>query len=231
MTTYSDKGPKPEKGRFICFDHISFYVGNAKQAASYYTTRMGFEPAGYQGLETGNRRFSKYAVRQNKIVFVFISAYQPNDEEHGLHLMHHGDGVKDVAFQVEDLDAIFKVAKERGAEIVRDIWEENDQHGTVRFATIKTYGDTTHTLVERSKYRGDFLPGYAKLPIDPLLSLLPATKLNFIDHCVGNQPDLEMEPVAAWYERILQFHRLQQAHRCSLLLVPCLHLLLWQPIP
>ncbi|XP_037933919.1 4-hydroxyphenylpyruvate dioxygenase [Teleopsis dalmanni] len=207
MTSYTDKGPKPEAGKFLSFDHLTFYVGNAKQAASYYTTRLGFEPLGYQGLETGNRRFAKHAVRQNKIVFVFISAYNPDEKEHGAHLMKHGDGVKDVAFEVDDLDVIFKIAKERGAEVLREIWQEEDEFGVARFATIKTYGDTTHTFVDRSKYRGEFLPGFKTVLKDVLLTSLPPTKLNFIDHVVGNQPDLQMESVASWYERILQFHR------------------------
>ncbi|XP_037827605.1 4-hydroxyphenylpyruvate dioxygenase-like [Lucilia sericata] len=207
MTTYTDKGAKPEAGKFLSFDHLTFYVGNAKQAASFYTTRMGFTPLGYQGLETGNRKYAKHAVKQNKIVFVFVSAYTTDDEEHGHHVMKHGDGVKDVAFQVEDIEAIFKFAKEKGAEVVRELWEETDEYGTVKFATIKTYGDTTHTFVDRSNYRGVFLPGFKSLPKDVLLENLPAAKLDFIDHVVGNQPDLQMESVAAWYERILQFHR------------------------
>ncbi|XP_058980050.1 4-hydroxyphenylpyruvate dioxygenase isoform X2 [Musca domestica] len=207
MTSYTDKGPKPEFGKFLSFDHLTFYVGNAKQAASYYTTRMGFTPLGYQGLETGSRRYARHAVKQNKIVFVFVSSYETDDEEHGLHLMRHGDGVKDVAFEVEDIEAIFNLAKERGAEVVRELWEESDEFGTVKFATIKTYGDTTHTFVDRRNYRGVFLPGFKATMEDPLLKLLPPAKLDFIDHVVGNQPDLEMEPVAAWYERVLQFHR------------------------
>lgn len=207
MTTYTDKGAKPEAGRFLSFDHLTFYVGNAKQAASFYTTRMGFTPLGYQGLETGNRQYAKHAVKQNKIVFVFVSAYTTDDKEHGHHVMKHGDGVKDVAFEVEDIEAIFKFAKEKGAEVIKELWEETDEYGTVKFATIKTYGDTTHTFVDRSNYRGVFLPGFKTLPKDVLLENLPAAKLDFIDHVVGNQPDLEMEGVAAWYERILQFHR------------------------
>lgn len=207
MTSYTDKGSKPEFGKFVSFDHLTFYVGNAKQAASYYATRMGFTPLGYQGLETGNRLYAKHAVKQNKIVFVFVSTYGTDDEEHGLHLMQHGDGVKDVAFEVEDIGAIFKFAKEKGAEVVKELWEETDEYGTVKFATIKTYGDTTHTFVDRTKYRGVFLPGFKSMPKDVLLDNLPAAKLDFIDHVVGNQPDLQMESVAAWYERILQFHR------------------------
>ncbi|XP_055855228.1 4-hydroxyphenylpyruvate dioxygenase [Episyrphus balteatus] len=207
MTSYTDKGPKPSAGTFLSFDHITFYVGNAKQAASYYTTRLGFEPLGYQGLETGSRNYAKHAVKQNKITFVFVSSYLPNDSEHGEHLVRHGDGVKDIAFEVEQLDEIVQYAKQRGAKIIRDIWEESDENGTVRFATLQTYGDTHHTLVDRKHYSGPFLPGYKASKPDPLLHLLPPIKLNFIDHVVGNQPDLQMEAVAKWYEQMLQFHR------------------------
>lgn len=140
---------------------------------------------------------------------MFVSAYGSSDKDFGQHLVSHGDGVKDVAFEVEELDVIVKGAKERGGKIVRDIWEETDESGTVRFAIVQTYGDTTHTFVERKNYKGAFLPGYKPHPMrnDPIMALLPDTKLNFIDHCVGNQPDLRMEGVASWYEKVLQFHR------------------------
>ncbi|XP_065155169.1 4-hydroxyphenylpyruvate dioxygenase-like [Atheta coriaria] len=207
MTSYTDKGPKPKYGKFLCFDHLTFYVGNAKQAASYYITRMGFEPLAYKGLETGSRKYAAHAVRQNKIVFVFVSAYEPNEEEIGYHMMKHGDGVHDVSFAVEDLDNIMKHAKSKGAKVIRDIWEESDANGKVRMATIKTYGDTLHTFVDRSNYTGPFLPGYVPSAVDRLSKLLPPAKLDFIDHAVGNQPDLQMESVAKWYEEVLQFHR------------------------
>ncbi|KAK8756240.1 hypothetical protein V5799_001055, partial [Amblyomma americanum] len=108
MTTYTDKGPKPDGGRFLAFDHVTFWVGNAKQAASYYCSKMGFEYFCYRGLETGSRKVAAHAVRQNKIIFVFASALNPDDEEMGPHLVKHGDGVKDIAFSVEDLDTIVK---------------------------------------------------------------------------------------------------------------------------
>ncbi|XP_065054292.1 4-hydroxyphenylpyruvate dioxygenase-like [Rhopilema esculentum] len=211
MTTYTDKGKKPEVGKFLCFDHITFWVGNAKQAASYYCTRMGFEPYAYKGLETGSRQVCAHAVKQNKIIFVFESAYEPGakiTEEMGGHLMKHGDGAKDVAFEVEDCANIYKKAVERGAVSVKEPWDETDENGTVTFAVVKTYGETTHTFIERRGYNGLFLPGFKK-PIeqDCLLQTLPPGKLNFIDHVVGNQPDGVMTPVADWYEKILQFHR------------------------
>lgn len=68
------QGPKPEKGKFLSFDHIEWWVGNAKQAASYYCARFGFEYFAYRGLETGERKVASHAVRQADAIFVFKSA-------------------------------------------------------------------------------------------------------------------------------------------------------------
>lgn len=204
-----DKGPKPERGSFLNFDHLTFWVGNAKQAAHYYCSRFGFKPYLYSGLETGNREVASHVVRLDRILFVLKSPYNPNNKEMGDHLVTHGDGVKDIAFSVQDLNGIMEKAKERGAQIVRDIWEESDSEGSVRMAILKTYGDVTHTLIERDNYKGEFLPGYKPhfFSQDPLLVNLPSTGLLYIDHIVGNQPDDSMVPAVKWYENALQFHR------------------------
>ncbi|XP_029475498.1 4-hydroxyphenylpyruvate dioxygenase isoform X3 [Rhinatrema bivittatum] len=169
---------------------------------------MGFEPLAYKGLETNSRELVSHVVKQDRIIFVFVSALNPGNKELGEHLLKHGDGVKDVAFQVEDCDFIVQKAREQGAVIVKEPWIEEDKYGKVKFAVLQTYGDTTHTLVEKTDYKGHFLPGYeAPLFNDPLLPKLPSGKLNFIDHVVGNQPDHEMLPVVEWYQRSLLFHR------------------------
>ena len=132
-----------------------------------------------------------------------ICSYVPNSESTltmGKHLTAHGDGVKDVAFSVEDLDAIMVRAKQRGVKVVKDIWTEEDKFGKCRFAVVQTYGETTHTFIERQGYNGIFLPGYEKPRIkDALLAQLPPVGVEFIDHIVGNQPDLNMEDAAKWY--------------------------------
>ena len=119
----------------------------------------------------------------------------------GQHLTFHGDGVKDIAFAVEDLDSILIKAKSRGVkvinvnlafslkqfkkywsflslyiscnfQVIREIWEERDENGLVRFARVQTYGDTTHTFIELPPhYRGLFLPGY-QLPKIKVISLI-----------------------------------------------------------
>ncbi|KAK9892870.1 hypothetical protein WA026_022550 [Henosepilachna vigintioctopunctata] len=206
MTSYA-RGEQPKHGRFLCFDHVTFNVGNAKQAASYYVTKLGFEPLGYKGFENGERQYASHAVRQNKIIFLFQSAYDPDEVPVNQHVAKHGDAVKDVAFTVDDLESIVLRAQEKGATIVRDIWEEFDFNGIVRYATIQTYGDTTHTFVDRSLYRGHFLPGYTPVAPDLLTKNMPSNNADYIDHVVANHPSNALESTVKWYEDVMQFHR------------------------
>lgn len=126
------------------------------------------------------------------------------------HLEKHGDAVKDVAFEVDNVEAVYEQAVSQDAVPVQRPQTLTDENGTVTAAVIRTYGDTTHTLISRAGYRGLFLPGYHALPaskIDPLQKLLPKVTLEAIDHCVGNQDWGQMEAACAYYERCLSFHR------------------------
>lgn len=109
QTSYSEKGIKPEIGEFYGFDHITLWVGNAKQASSFYCTRFGFESVAYCGLETDNRNVVSHVIKQDKIFLVFQSPLNPGELEMNSHIAKHGDGVKDVAFTVDDTAGIFKV--------------------------------------------------------------------------------------------------------------------------
>ncbi|KAF2012907.1 4-hydroxyphenylpyruvate dioxygenase [Aaosphaeria arxii CBS 175.79] len=204
------------------YHHIEWWVGNAKQAAAFYITHMGFERLAYRGLETGSRNIASNVVRNGSVVFVFTSALRGaednsrvNEEDlQALGKIHkhqelHGDAVKDVAFEVENIDALYSVAIAAGGRSVAPPCDISDESGTVRLAVIQSYGDTTHTLIQRGSYKGVFLPGYRTEDsfADPIASLLPEIQLSHIDHCVGNQDWDEMENVCDYYERILGFHR------------------------
>ena len=115
-----------------------------------------------------------------------------------------------MAFQVKDCEALFKKAVSRGAVAVKEPVTLQDENGggSVVLATVKTYGNVTHTFVQRNNYTGIFLPGFrAHTIVDPVCAILPPTKLDFIDHIVGNQPDDMMQPAVEWYEKTLDFHR------------------------
>lgn len=150
-----------------------------------------------QGLETQSRDYVTHVVSNNDIVYAFTSALNPDNTEFTAHLGRHGDGVRDVAFRVDDATGIYNKAVERGATSVAEPKEFRDDNGAVIMASVKTYGDTIHTFVQRVDYKGPFLPGYAKHHLKECINeLMPATNLQFVDHCVGNQGDGEMEAVA-----------------------------------
>ncbi|KAG0762634.1 hypothetical protein G6F57_011353 [Rhizopus arrhizus] len=195
------------------FDHLRFTVTNAKQAASYYCTRLGFKHIAYRGLETGSRDVATHVVQQGDAIFVFESPIQPDTmKEMALEIARRGDGVKDVAFTVKDCKAVYQKAIARGAKSIKEPEEMSDENGTVIMATLATYGDVHHTLIERHNYKGLFLPGYKDIYEaikykDPLEELLPHVPLQFIDHVVGNQADGQMDPIAEFYEKAFDFHR------------------------
>ena len=124
------------------------------------------------------------------------------------HLEMHGDAVKDVAFEVDDVRGIFAEAVRNGARVIRRPFELSDEDGIVFCATIATYGDTTHTLVQRNQYHGAFLPHYRRTTIaEPTEAFLPHITLEAIDHCVGNQDWDQMTAACDYYEKALGFHR------------------------
>ncbi|GAM24382.1 hypothetical protein SAMD00019534_075570, partial [Acytostelium subglobosum LB1] len=195
--------------QYFGFDHITFWVGNALQAAGWYNARFGFQNIAYRGLETGDRKYVTHVIKQDKIMMAFVSPLTTNDEEFAEHMKLHGDGVKDVAFNVSDVQGIFKQAVTAGAKPIREPEVISDENGSLTIATIASpYGNTTHTFIDRSNYKGVFLPGYSTSVLkDPFSTITPAAGLLHIDHIVSNQPDLEMTPVVEWYENVLKFHR------------------------
>jgi 4-hydroxyphenylpyruvate dioxygenase len=208
MTYYEKQAERPAVGTFYGFHHLRFYVSNAKQAASFYTTRFGFTPVAYEGLETGSTEQCTQVVRQNNLILAFTASLQPTDTAIGQHVLKHGDGVRDVAFLVDDARGIYEKAVSRGAKGVREPTEISDEHGSMVVASVQTYGDTVHTMVQNVNYTGIFMPGYAPTNMkEPINELFPPTGLLHVDHVVGNQPDNEMTPTAEWYERYLDFHR------------------------
>jgi 4-hydroxyphenylpyruvate dioxygenase len=188
------------------FDYIQFYVGDAKHTTYYLTHGWGFVPIAYAGLETGVRDRTSYVLEQGNIRLIVTSALGPEGEisEH-VHL--HGDGVKDVAFRVENAEQAYREATSRGARGVMEPTERRDNFGSVKLASIATYGETVHTFVERQDYKGAFLPGYRALESTTQRRSRPAG-LAGIDHVVGNVELGKMNEWVSFYERVMGFTQL-----------------------
>lgn len=185
-------------------DHIEFYVGNAKQSSLYYQHCFGFELVAYAGPETGVRDRASYVLKQDKIRLVLTTSLLPNSEI-SEHVKKHGDGVKVLALWVDDATRSFHETTLRGAEAAKQPQTTTDAFGEVVTSSIKTYGETIHTFVERKDYSGAFLPGYKAVTS----TLRPAPiGLKYIDHCVGNVELGQMNRWVDYYEKVMGFNLL-----------------------
>ena len=183
-------------------DHVHFWVGNAKHAMYYWWKGFGFKPVAYSGLETGNRQYASYVLQSGQIRLVFSAPYGPSSEI-AAHHMVHGDGVKMIALEVDDVAQAFEATTSRGAKPGWAPREESDKHGVYRTAAIYTYGETLHVFVDRADYSGPFAPGYRALD-------LPAdsTGLAAIDHMVGNVQLGKMNHWVNFYHQVMGFRQL-----------------------
>ncbi|MBK8026101.1 MAG: 4-hydroxyphenylpyruvate dioxygenase [Chloroflexi bacterium] len=183
-------------------DHLHLWVGNAKQAMYYWWKAFGFRPIAYSGLETGNRKFASYVLESGTIRLVVSASYQPSSEIAAHHMLH-GDGVKVIAFSVDDVGAAYQATTSRGAPGEWAPREERDEFGIFRTAAIRTYGETLHVFVDRSDYHGVFTPGYKSLdyPVE-------SAGLAALDHVVGNVELGKMNYWVGFYHRIMGFRQL-----------------------
>jgi 4-hydroxyphenylpyruvate dioxygenase len=180
-------------------DHVELYVGNAKQAAYFYTRAFGFTQVAYAGLETGVRDRASYVLQQGRVRFVLTGALR-SDHEVAVHQRKHGDGVKVIALSVPDVRAAYEHATACGATGLSEPRELTDEHGTICIADVATYGETVHRFVDRSRYRGTFLPGYVETPHPS--DVAQTGMLVAIDHIVGNVELGAMEQWVKYYEDV-----------------------------
>ena len=187
-------------------DYVEYYVGNAKQAAHFYKTALGFQSLAYAGLETGIKDRTSYVVVQDKIRLVFTTP-MPGTDKTAIdeHITKHGDGIKVIALWVEDAKKAWEETTKRGAKSYFEPRTEKDEDGEVVRAGIHTYGDTVHIFVERKNYKGTFIPGFEKWEshYNPT-----SCGLKYIDHMVGNVGWGEMNTWAKFYNATMGFANL-----------------------
>ncbi|MEV7398385.1 4-hydroxyphenylpyruvate dioxygenase [Aeromicrobium sp. NPDC092404] len=187
------------------WDAVVWAVGNATQSAHFYQSAFGMELVAYSGPETGNRDHHAYVLESGAVRFVLKGGVDPESMILDHHRAH-GDGVIDIALEVPDVDACIDHARAQGATILDEPHDVTDEHGTVRLAAIAAYGETRHTLVDRSAYTGPYLPGYVERR-STLVKPEGAPKRIFqaLDHVVGNVELGHMDEWVDFYNRIMGF--------------------------
>ncbi|TCZ74253.1 4-hydroxyphenylpyruvate dioxygenase [Paenibacillus albiflavus] len=180
-------------------EYVELFVGNAKQTAYFFCRAFGFQPVAYSGLETGVKDHVSYVLEQNRMRFIVTGALL-SDHLASKFIGLHGDGVHDIALSIDDVATAYVDAVTRGAIPIMEPTVYTDEHGSVTKAIIGTYGDTVHTLIDRSNYKGAFAPGFEAYTPDIIFE---KTGLIGIDHVVGNVE--RMEEWVSYYEKVMGF--------------------------
>ena len=201
MTTLSSRAPAVvAPPQLDAVDHLELWVGNARQTAEFFASVLGFDVMAYAGPETWRPDRASYVLEQGGVRIIVTGALHP-ESDIAAHVCAHGDGVRDIAFTVPDARAAFSAAVERGATAAWDPWLEQDQQGALTRATIATYGDTVHTLVERDHYDGAHAPRYE--PVDLVRPAGSPVGLEAFDHIVANVEEGALTRWVDWYRDVL----------------------------
>ena len=188
-------------------DAVVFAVGNARQAAHFYSAAFGMRCVAYRGPETGCRDEAAYVLESGRARFVFRGAVRAGTDL-ARHVAAHGDGVLDLAIGVPSAEAAYEYATAHGARGLARPEVFEDDGGKVVLASIATFGDTRHTLVERDAYTGVYLPGY--VPADPLVTPPARPFYTEIDHCVGNVELGKMDEWVSFYHQVMGFTNMKE---------------------
>jgi len=192
------------------WDALVFVVGNATQSAHYFQSAFGMELVAYSGPETGNRDHKAFVLESGSCRFVVKGGVAP-DSPLLEHHRAHGDGVVDIALEVPDVDRCIEQARLAGARILQEPHYLSDEHGTVRMAAIAAYGDTSHSLVDRSRYTGVYLPGYvARSSGFVRREGAPKRLFQALDHVVGNVELGKMDEWVGYYNKVMGFVNLAE---------------------
>ena len=216
MAASAQQGPEPgqqEAGRaadefpVTGMDAVVFAVGNARQAAHFYSTAFGMRCVAYRGPETGCRDEAAYVLESGAARFVLRGPVRAGTAL-GQHVAAHGDGVIDLAITVPSAEAAYDLAVSRGATGLAPPEVVEDAHGKVVLAAIAAFGDTRHTLVERANYSGPYLPGY--VAADPVAPSGDRPLFTQIDHCVGNVQLGKMDEWVGFYRQVMGFTNMKE---------------------
>src|SRR4051812_2907542 len=188
-------------------DHLEWWVGNARAFAAFLASAFGFDPVAHAGPETGRRDRVSYLLQQGDVRFLVTGGLTP-DSPVAEHVRLHGDGIRDIAFIVDDVDVAYESALARGARSFREPADDVDAggNGVIRHAAIATYGETVHTFLDRSKYIGPFAPQFEPSPLS--VPVGPSVGVERVDHVVANVELGTLDEWVGYYERVLGFDQL-----------------------
>ncbi|MBK8253566.1 MAG: 4-hydroxyphenylpyruvate dioxygenase [Polyangiaceae bacterium] len=163
-------------------DHLEFFVADARLTAHFYAATLGLRPLRYTGPEVAVRDQVSIVMGAGAIHLVLTTGLEAEHPSKRF-VDRHGDGVRDVAFRVRDVEESYQRAIAAGARSVRE--PSVVQRGSSRTieACVSAMGDVVHSLVERPDGAPIAAPEETHLAPEPDASPLPLKGIDHIAIC------------------------------------------------
>ncbi|XP_051274520.1 4-hydroxyphenylpyruvate dioxygenase-like protein [Dicentrarchus labrax] len=119
------------------------------------------------------------------------------------------DTVSNVCFEVEDVERSFRDLRHQGCNFLVPPTTVEDERGLVTYSVVKSIvGNVCHTLIDRTKYEGSFLPGFDVIEKDfSLEEDNISCPITHFDHITYACPRKTTQQVMRWYEKLFGFQR------------------------
>nr|CAB3254087.1 4-hydroxyphenylpyruvate dioxygenase-like protein [Phallusia mammillata] len=192
----------------LVIHHIRFCVKDSVEFSLLLRDKLGFSLYGNRKSNNANCT-SGIVLRHNNITFVIDernhSANGPSDHLCSGNLSQNVDTVCDICFACTNIPSFFVEHPQLTKElVVAPVTENHLTDGIVSYAVIKSpIGNLQHTLIDLSKFKGAFLPGFETYDHQSMNNYFES-----IDHIAYALNTGRSQNVLKWYRELLGFTRL-----------------------
>uniref|UniRef100_A0A3Q4BFV4 4-hydroxyphenylpyruvate dioxygenase n=1 Tax=Mola mola TaxID=94237 RepID=A0A3Q4BFV4_MOLML len=194
--------------------HISLHVSNAEKIASDLVSKFKFNLFASR-LTDGSRQL---ALRKGAAVFVVndrpelkrsAARDHPTTRLYDVSLSYPVDTVSNVCFEVDDVGRSCRALRDMGCCFLVPPTTVQDEAGHVTYFVVKSIvGNVCHTLIDRTKYRGNFLPGFDVMEKHCSSEEEDAScPITHFDHITYACPRKTTHQLMRWYEDLFGFQR------------------------
>ncbi|XP_077190087.1 4-hydroxyphenylpyruvate dioxygenase-like protein [Paroedura picta] len=200
----------------LCY--VGFHVSEKQQLAKNLVQQFGFELFAAR-LTTSSKQL---ALRRGAAVFVVNERLKAIRE---IPLTFSSGPCKDqgilydvdmpsvvstasnICFEMENVPGISRSLQEQGCQILIPPTNVADEGGCVTYAVVRSIvGNVCHTLLDRSRYCGPFLPGFHGVKSAPE-NLSEAREVTHFDHITYACLPGSSQTILDWYKNCFGFQR------------------------
>ncbi|XP_028287212.1 4-hydroxyphenylpyruvate dioxygenase-like protein isoform X2 [Parambassis ranga] len=184
--------------------HVSLHVSNAEKIANDLVTKFKFNLFASRLTD----RSRQLAFRKGAAVFVVNEKRSSVGLNERLLPQHPVDTVSNVCFEVDDVERSFKVLRHLGCSFLVPPTTAEDENGAVTYSVVRSVvGNVCHTLIDKTKYEGTFLPGFVVTDKDWSTKEDMSCPVTHFDHITYACPRETTHQVMRWYEKLFGFQR------------------------